>query len=229
MQNTYKYIIFSILWVLVISPTNAQTEKKDTTSISGPWFNGLRAEIDLAPIVSSFMGNGEIFSYEGAIQAYVLNKYYPVLEIGYAGANHSTLSDINYKTNGMFARLGVDFNLVKPKKGAKPINNVFLAGARLGFSSFKYDMTNIVVTDDYWNETTTLNFSNEPATKLWFEVVAGMRVEIFKNIYMGWSIRNRHILGQSVTGEMSPWYIPGFGKNINGSNWGVNYSVGYKF
>ena len=193
MQKTYKYIIFSILWVLVISPTNAQTEKKDTTSISGPWFNGLRAEIDLAPIVSSFMGNGEIFSYEGAIQAYVLNKYYPVLEIGYA------------------------------------INNVFLAGARLGFSSFKYDMTNIVVTDDYWNETTTLNFSNEPATKLWFEVVAGMRVEIFKNIYMGWSIRNRHILGQSVTGEMSPWYIPGFGKNINGSNWGVNYSVGYKF
>lgn len=229
MQSIYKYIIFSIVLVCCVSPLNAQTKDTKTDSIPKIWYNGIRAEIDVAPLISTFLGNNETFSYEGGVQADILHKYYPVVEIGFGGADRTTSTDVRFTTSGMFGRIGLDFNLMKPKAAAKPSNNVFLAGARIGFSNFNYSMTNVVITDDYWNENTILNYNNEPVTKVWFEVVAGMRVEVIKNIYMGWTVRNKHTLGQSLTGEMNPWYIPGFGKNLSGSNWGVNYSIGYKF
>jgi len=45
---------------------------------------------------------------------------------------------------------------------------------------------------------------------------------------MGWTVRNKSNLGEKVMGEMTPWYIPGFGKNAS-SAWGVNYAIGYMF
>jgi hypothetical protein len=63
---------------------------------------------------------------------------------------------------------------------------------------------------------------------LWFEIVAGIRVEIAKNIFMGWTARNKNLIGEDQIGIMSPWFIPGFGKTT-GSAWTVNYAIGYKF
>jgi len=72
------------------------------------------------------------------------------------------------------------------------------------------------------------NYSNQSTTRIWYEVVAGVRVEIIKNIFMGWTVRNSHLIGQDAEGDVAPWYIPGYGKNIS-SNWSINYTLGYHF
>jgi outer membrane receptor protein involved in Fe transport len=99
----------------------------------------------------------------------------------------------------------------------------------LGYSPFSYNYKNISVTDVYWNQTVSQDIENIKTSRTWLELVAGVRVEIAKNIFMGWSVRNKKLFGTDLPGELSPYYIPCFGVKGDGKAWGVNYSVGYRF
>jgi hypothetical protein len=219
--------ISSLLFCFSALYVNAQKPKILPEKDNTPFFNGLTFQVDAASVVTSAISTGVTYSYEAGAQVDLKHKYFPVFELGYAGANKTTDGNINFKTNGSFDRIGVDINLLRPKKGQKPTNNLFLVGVRLGMTNFRYNINNISITDDYWLENQILNYSDIPATKIWYEIVAGIHVEVAKNIYMGWIVRNKNLLTQDVTGNPAPWYIPGFGIN-NGTNWGFNYTIGYK-
>ena len=45
---------------------------------------------------------------------------------------------------------------------------------------------------------------------------------------MGWNIRNRNLLNQDTSGDVTPWFIPGYGISSD-NNWGISYVIGYKF
>lgn len=228
MQRTYKFIIFSLLLLISVLSTSAQVKTVPKDTVFTPLYNGIRLDVDISPVFKTLLSGNETFSYEAAILVNLKRKYFPVIELGYAGADKTTEKNIGFKTNGIFGRAGIDFNLMKPKNNKKNANNLFFVGARLGYSNFKYDLTNVVITDDYWNESQTMNYIDESASKMWFEIVAGIRVEIAKNIFMGWTARNKNLIGEDQIGIMSPWFIPGFGKTT-GSAWTVNYVIGYKF
>jgi hypothetical protein len=207
---------------------NAQVKKEKKEQPKPLELNGISVQGDIASLANTVITNGERYSFEGSVQAELNHKFFPIFEAGFAGANKTSPIDINYSTTGLYGRLGVDFNLLKKKKDSKPTNNLFLAGLRLGVSNFNYNISNIAITDDYWGGTQIINYSNQTTTKIWFEIVAGIRVEVLKNIYMGWMVRNKNLISQDVTGQPAPWYIPGYGIN-NSSNWGVSYTIGYKF
>jgi len=227
MRSTYKYIISLLLLFCVIS-VRAQ-EKKDSTKLAKTLLlNGVTVQADIASLIGSILSKGETYSTEGSVQIDLKHKYYPVVELGFGGANKLSADNIGFKANGLFGRIGVDINLLKQKKDAKPSNNLFLAGARIGITNFSYDITNVSITDNYWGGTEILNYPNQYATKVWFEIVAGVRVEVFKNIFMGWTVRNKNLLNQDTEGNISSWYIPGFGIN-GGSTWGFSYTLGYRF
>lgn len=208
----------------------AQNNKSKLDSIRIPktWFNGLRLEINVAPIINSLLLNKEVFGYEAAIQANILQKYYPVLEMGFAGADHMATNDINFKTNGLYSRVGVDLNIIKPKPKQLPTNNLFLVGVRVGFSNFRYDLNNVILTDEYWGQSQKRDFTDEKASKVWFEISAGMRVEVVKKVYMGWTIRSKNFFKEDTVGELNPWYVPGYGIS-SGSKWSLVYAIGYSF
>jgi len=217
--------------LFVVSANNIfaqEPNQKDSIKEKVPLFKDFRVDVDISPIFTTLLSGGETYSLEGALQTTLLNKYYPIVEAGLAGANKTSLEDINFVTNGFFLRAGTDFNVLKQKNMNKKFTNYFFVGARIGFSTFGYSINNIILTDDYWNETKTYNFDNQISAKVWMEIVASIRVEIVKNIYLGWSIRNKNLLNPDSEGKISPWYIPGFGKNDT-SAWGVNYVLGYKF
>lgn len=230
MQHTYKYLI-SLLFIVCVLSVQAQQNKQnkqDTTNVKPAFFDHFRVDLDLVPLINTVFSNGETYSYEAGVQASIKNKYFPAVEIGFAEADKTAYNQIHFNTNGLFSRVGLDFNLIKNKPGKKIVNNYFLAGVRIGISSFKYDMNNVVTQSEYWNESNTYNYINQLSTKVWLEIVAGMRVELSKNIYMGWTIRNKNMFGDKYPGEVQPWFVPGYGK-YNDSNWAVNYAIGYKF
>ena len=185
-------------------------------------------QVDAASIASSTLLSKDVYSVEAGAQINLKNKYLPIVELGYASVNKTSLEDIRFKTNGFFGRVGMDFNLVKKKKDGKLSPNLFLMGLRLGMTNATYSINNMVITNDYWGGNQTLPESKLTPTKIWFELVFGIRVKVVDNIYMGWSLRNKHLLTTDKVGDMSPWYIPGYGKNAS-SNWGFSYTVGYKF
>jgi len=230
MQSIYKFTI-SILFCLTVFTVQAQVAEKKKTEVKLPevkLLNGFTVQVDVASVASSALNSGDSYSMEGGVQIDLKKKYYPIVELGIAGANKLSVDNIGFKTNGLFGRLGIDINLIKPKKDSKPTTNLFLAGVRLGMTNFGYDLTNVTITDNYWGGTETINYTNQRSTKVWFEIVAGVRVEVFKNIFMGWTVRNKNLIGEDKPGKVFPWYIPGFGQNT-GSNWGINYTVGYHF
>ena len=226
MLKIYTYIS-SLIFCFMVFSVQAQKTNKVQKIDSIPLINGVTVQADVASIISSAFTSKETYSSEVAVQVDLKHKYFPILEVGYAGANKISNENITFQTNGMFSRLGVDLNLLTPKKDQKPTTNLFLAGLRLGMSSFKYNFNNFIITDTYWGGSETLNYTNISNTKIWYEIVLGIRVEVVKNIFMGWSVRTKNLLNQDVTGQISPWYIPGYGIN-NGSSWGLNYTIGYK-
>ena len=226
-MRSISIFIISLFCCFIAVQLNAQ-EKITKDSLKILLLNGVTVQADLASLATSFLSNGQNYSMEGGVQVDLKHKYYPIFELGIAGANKVTADNVGFKTNGLFGRLGVDINLINQKKDAKPTNNLFLAGVRLGMTSFAYTISNLQITDTYWGGTEIINYPNQLSTKIWFEVVVGVHVEVIKNIYMGWTVRNKNLISQDVAGQPVPWYIPGFGSNA-GTNWGVSYTLGYHF
>jgi hypothetical protein len=227
MQQTYVYLISILLY---FSSLTAKSEEKNNTSktVSEKWWSGLLVQADAVSLFNATLIKGDTYSMEGSAQLGIKKKIYPVFEIGLAGADKELKNLSHFKTNAPFGRLGVDINLLSPKKDAKPTNHLFLVGARLGFTNFSYDVNNVIIKDAYWKQSEVKDYLNENAGKIWYELVAGIRVEVMKNIYLGWNIRYRNLISKETAGLVSPWYIPGYGLN-GSSNWGFNYILGYKF
>ncbi len=227
MRSILRYIISFVL-LLNVSNVGAQEKKTEEKETKPALLNGLTVQVDIASLAYNLISNGGTYSSEASVQADLKHKYFPIVEVGFGGADKVTADNIGFKTNGLFGRVGVDLNLLKQKEGAKPTNNLFLAGVRLGFTSFLYDISNVTISDNYWGTTEVLNYEKQSATKIWYEIVAGVKVEVIKNIYMGWTIRTKNLLNKNAEGEVSPWYVPGFGVNTS-STWGFSYSIGYRF
>lgn len=227
MRSILRYIISFVL-LLNVSNVGAQEKKTEEKETKPALLNGLTVQVDIASLAYDFISSGETYSSEASVQADLKHKYFPIVEVGFGGADKVTADNIGFKTNGLFGRVGVDLNLLKQKEGAKPTNNLFLAGVRLGFTSFLYDISNVTISDNYWGTTEVLNYEKQSATKIWYEIVAGVKVEVIKNIYMGWTVRTKNLLNKNAEGEVSPWYVPGFGVNTS-STWGFSYSIGYRF
>jgi len=243
MRSIYKYITISFLLLITVNTVHSQEKKPEpkateaknsiskTPEVKLPevkWWNGFTVQTDIASLISSSVSKGVTYSMEGGVQVDLKHKFFPVFELGLAGANKLTADKIGYKTDALFGRIGVDFNLIKPKPDSKPSSNLFLLGLRLGTTNFNYDITNVLITDDYWDGNEMKNFTNQSTSRIWFEVVAGVHVEVIKNIFMGWTVRNKHLIGADAEGKIAPWYIPGYGKNT-ASNWSINYTLGYHF
>ncbi len=199
------------------------TEKKDSIKI----WQGILIETDLIPIVQKTILNSDGYSFQGTIQLNLNRKYYPTIEGGIGSANKTATNGIQFKSTGVFGKLGLDIPIFTPKLNSSQKNNVFLAGVRLGVSRLNYSLYNLILTDEYWGGSETVHLEGIGANKFWFEINAGIRVEVFKNIYMGWTVKNKRLLNKAKPGEIAPWYIPGYGIG-NDSGWGFNYTLGYR-
>ena len=229
MYNTYRYF-FSVMFVCcAFSIVNGQESGKlQNDSTKKFVLNSVRIELDVSPVLTTFLNRGEIFQYEAAVQTEINKRFYPVFELGFAGANREATSGITFQGDALFYRIGMDFNLIKSKNAHNRFNNFFLVGARLGYSYLNYDLLNIDVSDNYRGIIQHKDVQ-QSSSHIWFEITAGIRVEIFKNIYTGWTVRTKNLLSQSLPGSFKPWYIPGYGINGDESVWGFNYLIGYKF
>ena len=85
------------------------------------------------------------------------------------------------------------------------------AGFRVGFSSFKYDIENIKITNGYWDQTQSFSMTGLKASAVYGEVLAGIKVKIVGNFSLGWNARYHMKFKVSSKSSSSPWFIPGYG------------------
>ncbi len=206
---------------------NGQTTTKPELG-KAPLFADWRVELDVANLLTNMLYKGERYAYEGSVQTLVRNKFFAVGELGYGGSEKLNFDEAKSVSSGMYGRLGIDFNLMKPKPDAAPSRNYFLAGLRLGMSGYNYELSNVLLIDDYWEEARLRNYPEKYTASIWFEVLASARVEVINNVYLGWTVRIKNMINKPSDGEIRAWYVPGYGLSGQ-TNWNVNYSIGYRF
>ncbi len=227
-----KYIskfTFSIALVLLSLTGNAQEETKTKKDSISPKMEryGLRLGLDLFKLSRSFYEK----DYRGLelVGDYRLTrKHYLAAELG---NEDKTVEDdqLNFTTKGTYLKVGFDYNSYQ---NWLDMENIISVGLRYGVSSFSqtlnsYDLYN---PNHYFEDAPTI-YPNQKFNGLsaqWIEVVAGMKAEVFNNVFVGFSFRLNRLVTQKQPDNFENLYIPGFNRTYNGDfGVGFNYTVSY--
>lgn len=145
-------------------------------------------------------------------------RYYLAVDYGYWARDYVAEDGI-YSNGGDYVRFGADVNFLKKD----PDKNMFFFGMRYGRSTFSEDLT-VKKNDPVWGPVnTTLTNSNVNAQ--WFELTTGLRVKIWKMIWLGYTARLKFGLSVDNTPDMLPHDVPGYGRADQDSYWGFNYQL----
>ena len=167
------------------------------------------------------LGVSDYGQYEAALRVNLKDRYFPIIELGLGKCDSDDeATTLHYHTSAPYGRIGIDFNLMKNKHDIYRI----YAGARYGFTSFKFDVSHPGLTDPYWKDEVSFGAEGVQSTYHWLEAVMGVDAKIWGPIHLGWSVRYRRRLARSVDALDNSWYVPGYGLS-GGSVLGGTFNI----
>lgn len=178
-----------------------------------PLLTDLTVGFNFADLILAAAGQDHM-STDVSVTLNMWNRLQPVLELG-VGRAKSTPDDMNYTYIGKlapFGRIGANYNFTF--KNIPDFQGI--VGVRLGGTTFKYDIKDIHHHNSYWGEDDVTSITGQSGRALWFEVVAGLKVKIWKQLSLGWQAKFHSLLSEKQSVNGKPWYIPGYGTR-NGS------------
>lgn len=227
-----KYFI-NILLLLSLGTAIAQNNVKD--SVKGIDYKekyGLRVGVDLSkPIRAAFDENYKGLEFTGDFR--ISHKFYIAGELGTEELTRDE-DNFNFSASGSYLKLGFDWNSYENWYG---MENLITVGMRAGVSAFSQSLNSYTIysNNQYWGETTggqqgsTLIGKYDGLNAQWLEVVLGIKVELFNNLFMGVSTRLNYLVNDTEADQINNLFIPGFNKVTGGSRFGVgyNYTLSY--
>ena len=229
-RQTYLFIISLIIPTSMVF-SQAESELNDSLNINNKILNinKIRLGFDIfKPIKSS--SDGDNLNYEVVGDLQITENLYLAAEYG---SIDRLIEDenINFNSNGNFLRFGFDYNMFKNWAG---MDNAIFLGLRYGSSNFsnKIESYNVRNSDAYFSNFVDNNYQTIDHSNLngsWLEVVAGVKVETFNNVYLGFSLRLNKLLSTQKPENFDNLYIPGFNKVTDDNTFGsgFNYSLTY--
>lgn len=238
-EKTSRLYYAKLLWIFLLflsipafSQKKGQKKEEKKVDISKlidqssvPFFNGIFIGYDLSgPLYRVF--SDDFLSNEVHIELNLKNRVLPAFELGYGHSDKNSEHGINYKAKAPYFRVGADYNFLYKKHQT----NYLTGGVRYGFTKYDYEITTPVTPDPIWDKNTPpteFDYNKISSSMHWMEFVLGVRTSIFKNLYMGWSLRMRFKLSSGSSDIGNPWYVPGYGI-YKSSRFGLSYSITYK-
>ncbi len=190
-----------------------------------PKVSGISAGINLAPFIVQLFEKERIGLEANA--RYVFNqKWQMVGEVGFEHVDFKK-DQYHYKSDGTFLRVGLDYNFFKVEEIGN--NDNILAGIRYGAGFQKHESPYYQVDDAYWGD--YINEIGLPLSSVnshWVEFVFGLRSEVMKNFYMGWTVRLKRLLAVNSESVLEPYTVPGYGHRDNETNLSFTYTIEYQ-
>lgn len=137
--------------------------------------------------------------------------------------------NFQYAGKGSFFRFGVDANLLQDRKTGRndARGDVIYFGLKYAHSRLDDQLTFNTGQGAVFN-TTTVTQSNKNLGVWWLEMNAGMKVEVLKNIFLGYALRYKFFRRFGGRGSLLPYEVPGFGKGENENTFGFDYYIFYR-
>jgi hypothetical protein len=184
----------------------------------------IRFGIDLSALARSYF-EPEVRQYEASVDTEFRPNWFATIEGGTATVN-SQREGFSYSSSGFFARIGADFNLLGLNYPQH--DDLILVGLRYAYSSLQHEAPEYFIQNPYWgSHTGSVNKSNYNLH--WLEFSGSVRTEVFRNFFMGWSLRSRIRLAESGNAILNPYYVPGFGHGRRRAPAMMHFSVYYRF
>lgn len=208
--------------------TELDTVKNVRPGSPYPLYSGVNIGVNFIDAVMLAAGQKHA-SFDLWAELSLHNWFFPVIEAGIGfGSNKPEGGNFHYKAKpSPYFKLGINYNFIYK---SNPDYQAFV-GLRAGFSSLRWDVTDITVNNSYWQQTGTYSILDQSATAFYGEALGGLKVRLWKNIAMGWTIRYhfKFHTSQKVKPGASrpggdPWFIPGYGA---GSPIGFTFSLIY--
>ena len=229
-RQTYLFIISLIIPSSMVF-SQAESELNDSLTIKDKILNinKIRLGFDVfKPIKSS--SDGDNLNYEIVGDLQITENLYLAAEYGLIDRLIED-ENINFNSNGSFLRFGFDYNMFKNWVG---MDNAIFLGLRYGSSNFsnKIESYNVRNSDAYFSNFVDNNYQtidHSDLTGNWLEIVAGVKVETFNNVYLGFSLRLNKLLSTQKPENFDNLYIPGFNKVTDDNTFGsgFNYTLTY--
>lgn len=222
--SSYTLALASSLALLTSSPVHAQSSQKKMVEQPDtiPLFRGLAVSIDAFGLGQTLLS--DYGQYEAALRINLKDKYFPIVELGLGTADAKDEgTNLHYKTNAPYGRIGMDWNLMKNKHDS----NRLYGGFRYGFTAYKYDLSGPDMTDPVWGGTAPYGADGVSCSYHWLEGVFGIDVKIWGPIRMGWSVRYKRRIAHNDGDLGNAWYVPGFGKQ-GSSRFGGTFNITYE-
>ncbi|MCK0132476.1 DUF6048 family protein [Flavobacteriaceae bacterium F08102] len=219
-------IYITNLWLLLTCAvlTAQETSKEADTIVKNNY--GLRLGIDLyTPIYTAIDQHRKGLEITGDFR--LSKTYYAAAEIGYLTFDGQE-DFFSYSTDGSFIKVGIDYNAYE---NWLDMENLIYIGFRYGFSSFSQTLDRYTVNNDpIFDESPRIvegqKFSGLSAH--WGEIVVGVKAELFKNVFLGFSFSGKKMLSTKEPANFKNLYVPGFNRVfLNDFGFGVNYSISY--
>jgi hypothetical protein len=219
-----QHIFLYFISLFTIFYTFSQEVKKDTIILKETY--GLRVGIDLfnpvATIIDSDRKGLEL------VADYRLNhNFYAASEVGFID-NFSDEDNFDFQTKGQYIKLGVNYNTYQ--NWLNMDNEIFL-GFRYGLSTFSQTLNNFTINSDIilpqQSNTESQKFSSLNAN--WAELLIGMKVEVYSNIFLGFSFSTKKMLATKEPDNFKNLFVPGFNRVfLNDAGFGFNYTISYR-
>lgn len=206
--------------------------KQPAVRDSVPWHTGTFVGIDLYGAGHHLLGSDYVGT-ELSLSTTLKHRFLPTIELGLGRTD--AVNDLGqaYRSQpSPYLRVGVDYNTLYKKKSKE---NVLYVGLRYGLASFGYDLRSLPtengnvpsLEDGYWSENRAFHYEGLKGRMQWLELVFGVRAQVYKRLYMGWSLRMKYRTAASVSAYGNPHFVPGYGK-FGHSAMGITYSLIYK-
>lgn len=223
--------IYSVLLALCLSMGVAHAQDTAAPNLVAnnkpkvPVYQGTYLSLDVFnPVATIF--NGGRFEVSVAADVSLWQRLFPVIELGAMAVNQQ--KDLyHYESAGGFVKVGANYNFLNFKIDRK-YDHIVYAGARYGYSFASYQLTDAVVENDYWQEKGSYSTDKRMAHFGWLEIQVGVRVQIYKQFFMGLALQVKTFGHFYQDVAYYPTYIPGFGTDSQETKFGFLYHLCYQ-
>lgn len=212
----YRFII-SIILLVATTAMNAQLFE----DLEPGRLRFVRISVDPTVPLKTYLQSADITGFEATIDTEIKRNLFISTGFGTSSTNQN-IESLEYANNGFFLNAGANLNLTKYRKPTD--RDIFFVGLHYGFSSFTHQAPRISLSSD-WGDT-ELSIGEEKLSASWIEIAMGVKAELGKNIFLGWTGEAK-ILSHVSSAEIPPYNIPGFGKNDSSVSFDFNIFISY--
>jgi len=223
--HTYLFIISILISSNILGQEETKISARDTLPPSEKY--GLRVGIDISKLIRSAV-NDKYSGLEIVGDYRFYKDFYLAAEMG----NESLVRDeenLNVEGSGSYIRIGIDYNAYDNWYG---MQNQIYAGIRYGFSTFDQTLNNYRVftsSSFFPNEVINNKIESKTLTSSWVELVLGLKVELFGNLYLGANVSLRGTVSEKKPELFDNLFIPGYGRTNDFSQFGVGYGYSISY